>query len=491
MAPKKNLEWKIGLLEAQLSKGNAPTIAKLAVEKMRRKELKKKRREYKMKLKNSQATNEDIHADNDKETTNDVENIKEISKKILGSVSIDEEKTVRELENARITLANQKIEFSLDDAAKDVFYNHVMNNEELRVNSKKLDLGSKEEKKYYFEAINTTQPPIQSESVEDVAANPKANTKRPKISINEKVYSRLSKSKFVVDALKRLEFVCQILKGNHRTARVEVTLNTDSGDIASKKHDLNTATTEDSSEKTNKQTHEEHVDDPTVDYLSYDSDKGPVDAKKIGPNESLFMETLGGSDYSDSDYDSDREQLKKTKTHTKSTPEVPKKKNRPGQRERRAQHERAYGRDANHIKIKRKDTDSSRYEGQDVQENGAGNTSTFRDNSNLHSTKKARMKQYKAGVFSKGAKVVFDQDSKSAETRPQAYSEAYGRATPGFASSGTSNTPRFASKGFNTNGSDNHSKAELHPSWEAKKLREKEQMALLNSGVKGQKIVFD
>jgi len=192
------------------------------------------------------------------------------------------------------------------------------------------------------------------------------------------------------------------------------------------------------------------ANDDAMDFNSEDEDDNGqgLTSKSY---DSMFMSSLnGGVDddyYSDEDSASDIIEEKR-----------PKKKNRMGQRERQKLWEKNYGKNANHLKKaremklkeKKKDKDSKLPE-------------------NLHPSWEAKrlMKEKSKIVEFSGKKITFDDDDDN---------------------NISNSTPSSSNK---LNDSKVKKAKELHPSWEAKKLKQLKEQAITNSGIKGTKIVFD
>ncbi|ORX48365.1 hypothetical protein BCR36DRAFT_329337 [Piromyces finnis] len=167
--------------------------------------------------------------------------------------------------------------------------------------------------------------------------------------------------------------------------------------------------------------------------------------------DSMFMSSLNGGvdDYYSSDDDETNDIIEEKR---------PKKKNRMGQRERQKLWEKNFGKNANHLKKARE---------LKLKEKKKEKTSKLPDN--LHPSWEAKrlMKEKSKIVEFTGKKVTFDDDDDD---------------------NNNTNTNITTNKNL-----ENKAKKakELHPSWEAKKLKQLKEQAITNSGVKGTKIVFD
>lgn len=166
--------------------------------------------------------------------------------------------------------------------------------------------------------------------------------------------------------------------------------------------------------------------------------------------DSMFMNSLNGGNndfYSSEDDASDIIEEKR-----------PKKKNRMGQRERQKLWEKNYGKNANHLKKARE---------LKLKEKKKEKSNKLPEN--LHPSWEAKrlMKEKSKIVEFKGKKITFGDEESNDNNL-------------------SNNIPSVS---FN-NSKVNKIK-ELHPSWEAKKLKELKEQAILHSGVKGTKIVFD
>jgi len=200
--------------------------------------------------------------------------------------------------------------------------------------------------------------------------------------------------------------------------------------------------------KKKSKTKKQKTNNDTMDFNSEDEDDNGHGLTNKS-YDSMFMNSLnGGNDdfYSSEDDASDIIEEKR-----------PKKKNRMGQRERQKLWEKNYGKNANHLKKARElKLKEKKKEKRNKLEN-------------LHPSWEAKrlMKEKSKIVEFTGKKITFGDEEINDNNL-------------------TNNIPSVEFKNSKVN-----KIKELHPSWEAKKLKELKEQAILHSGVKGTKIVFD
>ncbi|ORX77534.1 hypothetical protein BCR32DRAFT_270606 [Anaeromyces robustus] len=186
----------------------------------------------------------------------------------------------------------------------------------------------------------------------------------------------------------------------------------------------------------------------SIDFNSEDEDDNGLTSKSY---DSMFMSSLNGEE---NEYSSDEESLSDFIEEKR-----PKKKNRMGQRERQKLWEKNYGKNANHLKKAR-----------EMKLKEAKKEKNNKLPENLHPSWEAKrlLKEKSKIVEFTGKKITFDDNDEDTDM--------------------TDSKPAFQNK---IKDPKVKKIKELHPSWEAKKLKELKEQAITHSGIKGTKIVFD
>ncbi|PVU96372.1 hypothetical protein BB561_001229 [Smittium simulii] len=184
-------------------------------------------------------------------------------------------------------------------------------------------------------------------------------------------------------------------------------------------------------------------------YSDYEQDGFAQKASKKTKTSSNFISSLNGNDFSESDDDGFT--------------------NRPGQRQRRAQFEKLYGKEANHIQLLPKA----------LRDNKGSSDHNLRNRKEFKPSKSFTSNYKKPSDFNS-----FNQDYTNSQT--QDHSSRDKPFNTRFSDNTNNNTKPFAVHTKTPTPIEN-----VHPSWAAKQA-ERQKIAMLTSGqIKGKKIVFD
>ncbi|OLY83906.1 hypothetical protein AYI68_g1945 [Smittium mucronatum] len=418
------------------------------------------------------------------------------------------------LQKIRIQKADQKISLDVDKISNKLFYDSFIANEKLANHFNQLEFSkSIEQNLPETNSENLESKCVESEAVgskpadnaenADVLNENKSRFKK-KNNYEQKSLKLLLGTKPVSDCLKGLDDVAMILQG----VRKQVPPTKSNQTLVKEHENKESVKTKNNSKpelSLSKTDLKKKIASRFVDSLGGDESEGDMsdismdsNFDSVGSLEGSGLDYNSFSDYnsgSDSESGSDNA-INPLKKRLVNEPEVPVKKNRKGQRQRRMESERIHGVNAKHIQknlkssVRKNNTQFARYKKPLVGPNGQPVSSDQIQSSGNFKQQNSQFKNFKAK----------DNSSRTKDPEPSfgpgsTQSKKYGvyETEPQYAKNpaepfktGQSHESNLHTNRFDKSGTEN-----LHPSWVAKQ-NERMKLAQLSSGqLKGNKIVFD